>query len=140
MPAVKSSTVAKAITRAKKILETDGWVVGAFRCDEGKHCAVGALRAAVLGSPYLADSGGWTPTYRAAIEALATATSGRQEVKRAIADATEEAARWDYNLLDEVSDRLEALVIDFNDTRVENAAGRKAVLARFDKAAAAVTA
>lgn len=38
--------VANPITDAIDILNTDGWVKGEFRCEEGSRCAVGALRAA----------------------------------------------------------------------------------------------
>ena len=127
------------ILDAKNILETDGWIVGSFKCDDtGKRCAVGALRAACGLPEFFATLDG-APVRRG--------FGGKKAKKiyddavRILADACDPRWRSTYSFLiiqEGLGDRTaaEQAVIDYNDGRAYTAQGRKAVLNRFAKAAA----
>lgn len=125
---------ATALAEAKFLLETDGWIVGNWKCETGKRCAAGAVRAACghyeRPESYSLDEAYSDPAYVESITALAAAIKptwylrdydSRDDYLR----ATTPASRAVY---------AEDFVADYNDARIETASGRNAVLRRFDKA------
>lgn len=140
------------VARAANILRTDGWVTGTMRCGTGERCAVGALRAACNldeHSHYVSLPTSSRSAYMRGLHALAEAINPRYRTSKVMRVILRDVAE-DHDLprgvkFDDLTpaqkrSALETYVIEFNDGKTESAAGRNAVLSRFDKAAAALSA
>lgn len=140
------------VARAANILRTDGWITGSMKCGTGERCAVGALRAASGLSEhasFLSLPTNNRSSYMRGLHAVAEAINPRYRTSKAMRAILQDIS-WDEGLskvvkFDDLTpaqkrSALESYIIDFNDGKTENMEGRNAVLSRFDKAAAALSA
>lgn len=136
---------------AEQILLTDGWITGSMmKCGTGERCAVGALRAACGISEHSpAQRKRLSETYVRSLHLLAAAINPHYKGSKAMqaeirCEVTpgigEPTPKFDTLTPQQQVDALESFIIQYNDGRVENQAGRNAVLRKFVKAAKAFVA
>lgn len=135
------------LEEAENMLRTDGWTVGTFKCDDGKRCAVGALRAACGMRENTGKTRFRSRVYLKSLIALAAAIDKNfkshmdYEIQSAIGvfhgmptPAFDTLSR-EYQIV-----ALEEFVWTYNDNRSADRKGRNMILRRFTKAAKAYAA
>lgn len=135
------------LEEAENILRTDGWTVGTFKCDDGKRCAVGALRVACGMRENTGKTRFRNRVYLRSLTALAAAIDKNYkshmayEIRGAVSATSyfygQPTPAFDSLTREQQIAALEEFVWTFNDNQTDDRKGRNMILRRFTKAAEA---